>query len=488
MTPAPRALIATVSVGALMTVLSATIVNVAIPTLGRDLDASLLEVQWVATAYLLSLTAVIPLTGWASERFGTRRVWLGAMTAFTCGSVLCGLAWSAESLIAARVLQGLGGGLVLPVAQAIVVRRSDPRRIGEVLSVIALVNLSGPTLGPVLGGLLVGEVSWRWLFLINVPLCLIPLAFGLRIVPHEDGVRGRRLDVRGLLLLPPGLALLTYGLARTAAGAAADPVALGTLAAGVGLIAGFVAHARGLGRDALLDIGLLADRGFRACATMAASFGALMFGMLFLLPLYWESVRGATPLQAGLLMVPQGIGSLISLLVVGRLADRHGSRIVVLVGLVIAGLATIPFTLADESTPIAPLLVVLVLRGIGLSAVLTPANAAAFRGLAREAVPYATSLLTVLLRIGGSLGVALVAAVLQARVGAALPGTTPDEQIDILHGGAGEVAAAVAPAFGVTAALLLALNVATIWPARFVPRRPQVGSTAAAEPAGRARR
>jgi EmrB/QacA subfamily drug resistance transporter len=488
MTRAPRALIATVSVGALVTVLSATIVNVAIPTLGRDLGASLLEVQWVATAYLLSLTAVIPLAGWASERFGTRRVWLGSLTAFLCGSVLCGLAWSAESLIAARVLQGLGGGLVLPVAQAIVVRRSDPRRIGEVLAVIALVNLSGPTLGPVLGGLLVGEVSWRWLFLINVPLCLVPLALGLRIVPHEEGLPGRRLDVRGLLLLPPGLALLTYGLARSAAGGGVDPAAIGTLAAGVALVAAFVLHARGLGRDALLDLGLLADRGFRACATMAASFGALMFGMLFLLPLYWEAVRGRTPLEAGLLMVPQGIGSLISLLVVGRLADRHGSRIVVLVGLVIASLATIPFVFADESTPVAPLLAALVLRGMGLSAVLTPANAAAFRGLSREAVPYATSLLTVLLRVGGSLGVAVVAAVLQSRVGAALPGTTPEEQIDLLHRGAGEVAATVAPAFGVTAAVLLALTVVTIWPARWVPRRQEVVATAPAEPAGRARR
>jgi EmrB/QacA subfamily drug resistance transporter len=469
MSAAPRALIATVSVGALVTVLSATIVNVAIPTLGRDLDASLLEVQWVATAYLLSLTAVIPLSGWACERFGTRRVWLGSLFAFLCGSVLCGAAWSAESLIAARVLQGLGGGMVLPVAQAIVVRRSDPRRIGEVLSVIALVNLSGPTLGPVLGGVLVGEVSWRWLFLVNVPLCLVPLALGLRILPREDGVRGRRLDIVGLLLLPPALALFTYGLARTAAGGGFDGVAIGTLAGGLVLAAAFVAHARGLGRDALIDLGLLADRGFRACATMATSFGALMFGMLFLLPLYWESVRGSTPLEAGLLMVPQGIGSLISLLIVGRLADRHGSRIIVLVGLVLASLATIPFALADESTPIPLLLAALVLRGIGLSAVLTPANAAAFRGLPRDAVPYATSLLTVVLRVGGSLGVAVVAAVLQSRVGAALPGTSPAEQLNILHGGAGEVAAAVAPAFAVTAAVLLALTVLTIVPARRVP-------------------
>jgi EmrB/QacA subfamily drug resistance transporter len=450
-------------------VLSATIVNVAIPTLGEDLGASLLEVQWVATAYLLALTAVIPLTGWASERFGTRRVWLGALTAFLAGSVLCAAAWSAESLIVARVLQGLGGGLVLPVAQAIVVRRTDPRRIGEVLSVIALVNLSGPTLGPVLGGLLVGEVSWRWLFLVNVPLCLAVLALGRRVIPPEAGVPGRRLDVVGLVLLAPGLGLLTYGLARTAAGGGVDAAAVVTLGAGAALVGAFVAHARGLGRDALVDLGLLADRGFRACATMAASFGALMFGMLFILPLYWESVRGRTPLEAGLLMVPQGIGSLISLLVVGRLADRHGSRPVVLVGLVVASLATVPFVLADEATPIPLLCAALVLRGIGLSAVLTPANAAAFRGLPRDAVPYATSLLTVLLRIGGSLGVALLAAVLQSRVGAALPGTTPTEQLEILHGGAGEVAADVAPAFAVTAAVLLVLTVVTIWPARRVP-------------------
>jgi EmrB/QacA subfamily drug resistance transporter len=469
---APRGLIATVSVGALVTVLSATIVNVAIPTLGRDLDASLLQVQWVATAYLLSLTAVIPLTGWASERFGTRRVWLVALGSFLCGSVLCAVAWSAETLIAARVLQGLGGGLVLPVGQAIVVRRSDPRRIGEVLSIIALVNLSGPTLGPVLGGLLVGEVSWRWLFLINVPLGVIPFLAGLRILPRESGTRGRRLDVRGLMLLPPGLALVTYGLARIASGGGADAAAVGTLAGGLGLVGAFVAHARGLGRDALLDMGLLVDRGFRACATMAASFGALMFGMLFLLPIYWEAVRGHSPLQAGVLMVPQGIGSLISLLVVGRLADRHGSRVVVLVGLVIASLATVPFALADESTSTPLLLGVLVLRGIGLSAVLTPANAAAFRNVPRASVPHATSLLTVLLRVGGSLGVAIVAAVLQSRVSAALPGVSPARQLEILHNGAGGVAATVAPAFAVTAALLLALTVVTLWPARRVPRQP----------------
>jgi EmrB/QacA subfamily drug resistance transporter len=467
-----RALVATVSVGSLFTILSATIVNVAIPTLGRELDASLLEVQWVATAYLLSLTAVIPLAGWASERFGTRRVWLVALASFVAGSALCTAAPSADTLIAARVLQGLGGGLVLPVGQAIVVRRTDPRRVGQVLSVIALVNLSGPALGPVLGGMLVGEVSWRWLFAINLPLCAIPLALGLRILPRDPGVPGRRLDLAGLALLTPGLALLTYGLARTASGGGADASALVTLAAGALLCGAFVLHARGRGREALLDLDLLADRGFRACAAMSGSFGALMFGFLFLLPLYWEAVRGRTPLEAGLLMLPQAFGSLIALLHVGRLADRHGSRPIVLAGLVIASLATVPFALADEDTPYALLLPLLLLRGLGLSAVLTPANAAAFRGLERESVPYAASLLTVLLRVGGSLGVAAVAAVLQSRVGAALPGMTPAEQLEVLHGGAGQAAGAVAPAFGVTAAVLLALTVVTLWPARRVPRRP----------------
>jgi EmrB/QacA subfamily drug resistance transporter len=470
--PAPRALVATVSVGALMTVLAATIVNVAIPTLGRDLGASLLEVQWVATAYLLSLTAVIPLAGWASERFGARRVWLVALASFTAGSALCAAAPTAEALIAARVLQGLGGGLVLPVGQALLVRRTDPRRLGQVLSVFALVNLSGPALGPVLGGLLIGEVSWRWLFGIFVPLCVVPLALGLRMLPREGGVRGRRLDLVGLALLPPGLALLTYGLARTASGGGADAPAIATLASGLALVGAFVAHARGRGRGALLDLDLLADRGFRACAAMAGSFGALMFGMLFLLPLYWESVRGRTPLEAGLLMLPQALGSLVALLNVGRLADRHGSGRMVLGGLVLASLATLPFALADEETSYALLLPVLFLRGLGLSMVLVPSNTAAFRRLEPASVPYATSMLTVLLRVGGSLGVAVVAAVLQSRVGAALPGTSPAEQLELLHGGAGEAAGTVAPAFAATAAVLLALTVLTLAPARRVPRRP----------------
>ncbi len=235
MTRAPRALIATVSVGALVTVLSATIVNVAIPTLGRDLDASLLEVQWVATAYLLSLTAVIPLTGWASERFGTRRVWL-ARSPPSCAARCCAASRGRPRASSRPVCCRASAADWCSRRR----RRSScaapiPRRIGEVLSVIALVNLMGPMLGPVLGGLLIGEVSWRWLFLVNVPLCLVPLVFGLRIVPHEDGVPGRRLDVRGLVLLPPGLALVTYGLARTTAAGGADPVALGALAAGVAL-------------------------------------------------------------------------------------------------------------------------------------------------------------------------------------------------------------------------------------------------------------
>ncbi len=398
-------------------------------------------------------------------------MWLVALASFTAGSALCALAPTAEALIAARVVQGLGGGLVLPVGQAIMVRRTDPRRLGQVLSVFALVNLSGPALGPVLGGLLVGEVSWRWLFGIFVPLCAVPLALGLRMLPHEEGVPGRRLDVIGLLLLPPGLALLTYGLARTASGGGADAAAFGTLAAGLALVGAFVLHARGRGREALLDLSLLSDRGFRACAAMAGSFGALMFGMLFLLPLYWESVRGRTPLEAGLLMLPQALGSLIALLNVGRLADRHGSREMVLGGLVLASLATVPFAFADENTPYALLLPVLLLRGLGLSMVLVPSNAAAFRSLPRSSVPYATSLLTVLLRVGGSLGVALVAAVLQSRVGAALPGTTPAEQLELLHGGAGDAARTIAPAFGATAAVLLALTVITLIPARRVPRR-----------------
>src|SRR6478735_5180876 len=204
-----------VVLGTIMSILDTTIVNVALETLGRDLDASLTSIQWVSTGYLLALATVIPLTGWAMERFSGRKVWMVSVALFLLGSGLCGLAWSVESLIVFRVLQGFGGGMIMPVGQAILAQAAGPQRMGRVMSVIGVPTLLGPVLGPVIGGLIVDNLSWRWIFFVNLPVGAVALALAWRILPaREVGTARPRLDLVGLLLLSPGLVALVYGLSQ----------------------------------------------------------------------------------------------------------------------------------------------------------------------------------------------------------------------------------------------------------------------------------
>src|SRR5437016_834705 len=203
-----------VILGTIMTVLDLTVVNVAIPTLARDLGASIPAIQWVMTGYMLAFATVIPLTGWAAERFGARRTWIFALLVFLAGSVLAGAAWSLGSLIAFRVLQGLGAGMILPVGQTILAQAAGPERMGRVMSVIGVPMLLAPVFGPVLGGAIVDAASWRWIFYINLPVGALALLAAVRLLPEAKPRLGQRLDRRGLVLLSPGIALFLYGVSE----------------------------------------------------------------------------------------------------------------------------------------------------------------------------------------------------------------------------------------------------------------------------------
>src|SRR3954469_4040134 len=194
--------------GAIMSILDATIVNVAVPTLARRFGASVAAIQWVVTAYLLAFAAVIPLSGWLTRRFGATRVWIAALTLFMAGSVLAGLSWSLASLVFFRVVQGIGGGLIMPVGQAILARAAGPQRIGRVMSLVGVPMLIAPILGPLAGGAIVETASWRWIFLVNLPVGLAALVLAWRLLPREAPEGGARLDVAGLALLSPGIVLL----------------------------------------------------------------------------------------------------------------------------------------------------------------------------------------------------------------------------------------------------------------------------------------
>src|ERR671934_642583 len=236
-------LAAVVVLGTIMTVLDLTIVNVAIPTLGREFATSISAIQWVMTGYMLAFASVIPLAGWASERFGAKRVGIASLLVFVAGSALCGLAWSIGSLIVFRVLQGLGAGMILPVGQTMLAQAAGPQRMGRVMSLIGVPMLLAPVLGPVLGGIIVDDWSWRWIFFLNLPVGVASIAAAQRLLPEARPQLGQRLDLRGLALLSPGIALFLYGMSEAGNAGGFDATRTAVTAAGAALVALFVSHA-----------------------------------------------------------------------------------------------------------------------------------------------------------------------------------------------------------------------------------------------------
>jgi EmrB/QacA subfamily drug resistance transporter len=410
-----------VVLGVIMSLLDTTIVSVALDSLSRDLRSPLSTIQWVSTGYLLSLAMVIPLAGWLSERFGSKRVWMVSVTVFAVGSALCGIAWSAGSLIFFRVLQGFGGGLIMPVGMSVLAQTAGPRHMGRVMSVIGMPMLLGPVLGPVLGGLIVTNAPWQWIFYVNVPIAAVSLILAARLLNSRQGrADAGRLDWVGVALLSPGLAGIVFGLAETeTSGGLSSPIASGPIAAGLVLIAVFVRHALRAPRP-LIDMRLFRSAGFSAAAASVFLLGAALFGAMLLLPLYYQVDRGQSALSAGLLMAPQGIGAALVMPVSGRLTDRIGGGRVALFGIAVMTLATFPLVGVGPTSSYAWLALVLLIRGIGLGCSMMPSMASAFAAVRSDQVPGATSVLNTLQRLGGSIGTALLAVVLSDQARAAL--------------------------------------------------------------------
>ena len=404
---------AVVMIGSIMSILDTTIVNVALATLSHKLHASISEIQWVVTGYMLSLAAVIPVSGWAARRFGAKQVYLLSLVLFTAGSALCGLATSSTELIIFRVLQGVGGGMILPVAQLMMADAAGPKRMGRVMSVIAVPAMLAPILGPTLGGLIIQNLSWRWIFYVNVPIGVIGFIIALRMLPRVEREQVDRLDVRGLLLMATGLPLFTYGLAEVGiTGSFGSPKVIGPCLAGIALVGLFVVHALRVPKP-LLDLRLYRRPTFSSASVAMFCLGAALFGGMILLPLYWQDVRLESVVDTGLLTAPQGLGAAIAMPFAGKLTDRIGGGPPALFGVTLCALATIPFGLIGAHTSIVWLSFAMFIRGIGIGFGFMPTMAAAFASLKRSELASATPQLNVLQRVGGSIGTAVLAVVLQ---------------------------------------------------------------------------
>jgi EmrB/QacA subfamily drug resistance transporter len=404
---------AVVIVGSIMSILDTTIVNVALATLGRELHSTISQIQWVVTGYMLSLAAVIPVTGWAARRFGAKQVYLTSLVLFTAGSALCGLATSATELIVFRVIQGIGGGMILPIGQLMMAEAAGPKRMGRVMSIVAVPAMLAPILGPTLGGLIVDNASWRWIFYVNLPIGLLAVIAALRILPTVERRPADRLDLRGLAMMATGLPLLTYGLAEIGVtGSFTATKVVVPILAGLALIGLFIAHALRFPRP-LLNIRLYKRPTFSSASFAMFCLGAALFGGMILLPLYWQGIRHESVLDTGLLTAPQGLGMAFVMPLAGRLTDRVGGGPLALIGVIVTTITTIPFGLIGAHTSVTWLSFAMLLRGAGIGFAFMPAMSAAFASLDRSELSDATPQLNVLQRVGGSIGTAVLAVVLQ---------------------------------------------------------------------------
>jgi EmrB/QacA subfamily drug resistance transporter len=399
--------------GAVMSILDTTIVNVALATLGHQLHSAISQIQWVVTGYMLSLAAVIPVTGWAARRFGAKRVFLVSIVLFTIGSALCGLATSSTELIAFRVLQGLGGGMIMPLAQLIMAEAAGPQRMGRVMSLVAVPMMLAPILGPALGGVIIQTLSWRWIFYVNLPVGILAVTLAIRLLPNPLPAKADRLDFMGLGLMSTGLVGITYGLAEIGTLGTFDssrvylPIAIGIV-----LVAAFVRHALRV-PNPLLDLRLYRRWNFSAASVAMFALGAAVFGAMILMPLYWQGVRHESVIDTGLLTAPQGLGMALVMPIAGRLTERLGGGAVALGGVLVTTLTTIPFGLIGAHTSVTFLSGAMLIRGVGLGFSFMPAMTAAFATLERHELSHATPQLNVINRVGGSIGTAILAVVLQ---------------------------------------------------------------------------
>lgn len=383
-------------IGSFMSNLDATIVNVSLSSLAGALHSTLNRIQWVTSGYLLALALMLPLSGWLVDRIGAKALYLWCFVAFTLSSALCGFAWSTGSLIAFRILQGMSGGLLAPLAQMMIARAAG-RHMARVMGYATLPILLGPILGPVLAGEILQHASWNWLFFLNVPVGVVAIFLAWTFLPNErEETKRRDFDFLGFALLSPGLALVLYALDHVG-----ERLGKALLVLSLIFLVSFIFVAIRKGHRALIDLELFNSRVFSVAAgTQFLSNGVMYAGQL-LVPYYLIRSCGLSPTGAGWMLAPLGLGMFFALPLMGFLTERFGIRKVSGGGACLALIGTVPFVYMSQYGMVAPLLdASLFVRGAGLGAISVPCVTAAYASIKKDELPMATTSLNIVQRVG----------------------------------------------------------------------------------------
>ncbi len=431
--------------GPLLSMLDSSIVNVAIAPIGVELNAGLGTVQWVSSGYLLALGTGLALTSFLARRFGILRTYAIGMIAFTVASVLCGLAPSIELLIGARILQGLTGATLVPLAMSMLMGSSGASR--DISPLAGMLLFLGPALGPSLGGVLIDVFGWRSIFFVNLPVGILA-ALAVHAIPGgiaPAGQRDTRLDLSGLVLLALGLFGVLFGLDRGQSNGWADPLSWLPLGAGALLLAGYILRSRHTAHPAL-DLRILRDRSAALSFVLCAAASIAAWSILFLLPVFLQQIQGYSAIMAGIALLPQGILTGLGTVLGQKVADRIGIRATVLLGFAVLLISSLGLLDVDATTPLWLTSTILAARSGAIGLVITPLLTVVNLHLKPEEQADANTVFNVVQRIAGSLGIGLVAGYFATQ-------STTSGPVDALH----QVAillAALAGAAAIAAALL----------------------------------
>lgn len=405
--------VATVYVSAMiLNSLDATIINVTLSTLGREFGVPASEIESVIVAYLISLAVVMPASGWLSDKFGPRNVFLVALGIYTFTSVLCGFAQSLEQLVFFRILQGMGGGLLVPVGMALLFRTFPPsERIG-VGRILMFATILGPALGPLVGGAILQVATWPWTFWVKVPISAAALLFGWRyLVEEAQDVDASDLDWLGFLLSGSGLGLVMYAMLQGPDVGWSNPRILTAGMVGISLLTTLVWHQL-RAKQPMVNLRLFSDRLLAACARVSFFASAGFLGTLFLVPLYLQDVRGFTPLQAGLATMPEAIGVVISTQLVAKIYPRVGPRRLMAGSLFFVAFTIVLLSRMNTETPMWQVQAIMFGLGFGMAGIFLPNQAASMATIPREKLSGASMLFTVQRQVASALGVAVLSTVL----------------------------------------------------------------------------
>ena len=404
-----------VVVGTFMSILDSSIVNVALPKMMSVFSASTQQISWVLTGYMLTMGIVIPLTGYLGDTFGYKKLYIFALTVFTFGSALCGFAWSTNSLVVARVIQGIGGGMIIPVGMSMIFQIVPVAKRGMALGIWGIAAMAAPAIGPTLSGFIVQYLDWRLIFTINIPVGIVGVTLAIFILRETTIIPNKKFDLGGALTVAIGLFALLYGLSKVSADGWNSATVVVLLITAVIFLTTFVFielnHS-----DPLMDLRILKYFPFTLSMLISVITTFAMFGGVFLVPLYMQNLRGLTAMQTGLIMFPSAIATGIMMPISGRLFDRYGAKWLTITGLSILIVSTYALTRLGVDTSTDYIKYVLIIRGIGIGLCMMPTQTSGMNAIPIHLTGRASALSNTIRQVVGSMGIAIISTLVQNRM------------------------------------------------------------------------